>query len=469
MEIVTLTDALDDISNLRRLVGVRDSLHSQRTDGLSLLLSRVGSAQEDFSLISPIDDPVGARLAITGLATSTETLMGFQDAMAQLSAVDRRVEVARDAGIRGMRYLIDYGAAVPEAFTPDEFAGTMLELSEGNFDVEDLTNRMVGPRRNLDVEHYRSTLRRLNGLRIRSLLAGVLAELAGIQSAPEGISKSDVEDTLTIVLAMTTELRDAAIAAAKSINDRMTPIIPLSLWSSLHRFEAWLLSDGTSLIAQGIAFAFHRAQSELAPNVSVMRTSGRVFDAFARGLAFDSGIRATLVDYALQIEQGLSDFAGMASLQVGAATLDLPRSSLASVASADEGDVVEIDGVIESAEYVVGGPAPRSVLVVGTGSGTRVNALVPFSAVDSFGVVPGVWVQLRGTAFPNGKDDLPGPALRVRRIQRAEAMNQSASDRLIWLGRELYSYRPGGYDIMATRPAGVPEALAEIELRQGVD
>ena len=138
------------------------------------------------------------------------------------------------------------------------------------------------------------------------------------------------------------------------------------------------------------------------------------------------------------------------------------------VAQAAEGDGVEIADIVREADIRSGGPAPRSVLLLGSPRGTQIRVFAPFEAVDAFGITTGVWIQVRGKMFPNGKDDMPGPVLQVRRIKRAEAAETSFQDALIHMGRHEFELRPGGLDIIGGRLAGSQVTLNEMGLRRSV-
>jgi hypothetical protein len=138
----------------------------------------------------------------------------------------------------------------------------------------------------------------------------------------------------------------------------------------------------------------------------------------------------------------------------------LPRSSLADVVNVAQGDMVEIDGLVRDAEFSVGGPSNRSVLTLGRTN--IVHVLVPHVAADSFGITTGVWVQVRGEVFPNGKDGIAGPVVMAGRIQRQVAARESFTDALIFAGRDSFDFRPGGLDIIASRIAGNPVTLSEL-------
>src|SRR5699024_10051689 len=139
-------------------------------------------------------------------------------------------------------------------------------------------------------------------------------------------------------------------------------------WAVLDRLAAMAAAAGAATGGEGPA-----------------RDWAMAYDAARTLLALIAGVWAVLRAYAAHDVSGLTRAAAAAGLRKTPATLDLPRSSLASVAAADEGTAVEVGGVVTAMDTMVGGPAPRSLLTLGPEGGTQVRILVPFIAVSSFG------------------------------------------------------------------------------------
>lgn len=468
MRALSLLEVLDDAATLRRLVEARNVLRPQYTDTLRTVLDAGDAAWTSFVETSPARDLPGALAALGELSHATTGALALHGLVGELLGVERRLEGSLQAGADAMARLIDVARAdVPDALIGEEQRALFADLRAADADASRLTRGMAATHRALDVTAAQATLQRMNRLRLRACLAHVLVRLAAASSSPPSDPAELTAAALDAAKTATTALRDAALAAAQEIGDSVVPpVVSHRLWGALYAFETFIESSGAEQLATAMSAAYH-GRADLAANFSAMRKAGQAFDALTRGLAYDAGVRAILTAVAVNDADVLRAFANTPSLPLGSATVDLPRSSLASVATAPSGEVVEIDGVIQDAEFVEGGPSPRSVLVLGTGVGATVTVLVPFSSVDSFGLIRGVWVQVRGTVFAEGKDGVDGPLVQVRRIRLREAQEESATDRLIWLGRDLFAYRPGGYDIVSGRPAGTHEAMAQLDLRQG--
>ncbi len=470
MKYLSLTAALDDVSTLRRNVEARNTLRPHFTDTFSTVLEAAGAAWAEFVGTSPRHDLAAAVAALNELSHATTGVLAMQFAAAELVAIQGRIEQGMDIGAQAMEHLIDVARAeVPDALVAEEHRELFHSLRNSDLDATRHVRGMAALHRSIDVEVAKNGLDRINQLRMRACLGQVLVRLAGTTAPPPGDMATLATDALSAASAATRQLRDSAIDAARKIRTSVVPpVVSQLLWAALYTFETTFESTLAEQLAVAMSAAFEGA-GDIDANFSAMRKAGQAFDAFSCGLAFDAGIRAMLTASALGDEGVMRSFAQVASLPVGSATLDLPRSSLASVARAGTGDVVEFDGVISQADFVEGGPAPRSVLTISQGAGATVTVLVPFSSVDSFGLIPGVWAQFRGTVFAEGKDGIDGVVVQVRRIRLQDAQQESASDRLVWLGRHLFGYRPGGYDIVAGRPSGRPESMTQLDLRQGVN
>jgi hypothetical protein len=260
-------------------------------------------------------------------------------------------------------------------------------------------------------------------------------------------------------------LREAALNAARALrSDYATPAMATAMWGAIYEFEEWLVSTGTGRLAASAAAATARVNDSDPEANRWAREVGQACEIMRIGLAFDAGMRAILLAYALHDARRLAAFAETSELPIASATLDLPRSSLADVAHAAQGDPIEIDAIVSDAEFRVGTPSNRSILALGPSGAVRV--LVPHVAVDSFGISKGVWVQVRGKAFPNGKDGIAGPVVMAGRVPWAEAARDSFMDALIFAGRNYFEVRPGGLDLVAGRVAGSRTTLNEIGMRE---
>jgi hypothetical protein len=259
-------------------------------------------------------------------------------------------------------------------------------------------------------------------------------------------------------------LRDASRLLRRS--DRGTPAFLIALWSTVLDMESWIRDEGAGKVADSCAAATAAVDANAGEAVRLARDSALIYDGVRTMLALLSGARAVLRAYPLYDRKALEQFAVAGTLSVSPATLNLPRTSVAQVAETPAGETVETAAVVLETDVTVGGPAPRTVLKIGTRTGAQLTVLLPFTAADSFGVAPGIWVQVRGKVFPDGKDDLSGPVLEVRRIQRGVAAASSFFDAMVWMGRREFEYRPAQLDIIAGRRATDLTVPAELGLRR---
>lgn len=310
-------------------------------------------------------------------------------------------------------------------------------------------------------EVIRATLADVVETRLWALHALVLSSVAAATPTAAGPAREEVKqlrkDGAAQVQALTARLHDLA----KRLRSRQVagPGWAAGVWVALDTAETWVNENATRISeACGLSSADRVSEP-------VSRDAAMAYDAVRTLLALVAGGWSTLNAWATADLSALERFAEAAPLKRGSATLDLPRSSLKQAAAAAAGTVVEISGMITDADIRAGGPAPRSVLTVGPANATHLTVLVPFIAVDSFGVQPSVWVHVRGEVFPSGKDDLTGPVVQARRIRREEASRLSFFDHLVFAGREMFELRPGGLDLVAGRLAASEITVAELGLR----
>jgi hypothetical protein len=291
-------------------------------------------------------------------------------------------------------------------------------------------------------------------LRLHALNANVLSEIGGASPDPTAATDDEIDALEQEAVRRAAALRDAGLAAGRTLRTGgATPAVAVTLWGAVYEYEEWLVTAGTPAIANAAAAATARINSGDQAAERWARKMGQAYDALRHGLAFDAGVRTNLLAYSRRDEGMLGGFAEASRLPVSSATLDLPRSSVAEVGARSEGDLVEIAAIVTGAEFTVGG-SNRSVLTMGPAGAARV--LVPHVAVDSFGISKGAWIQVRGKAFPNGKDGIAGPVVMAGRIARSEAAKQSFTDALIFAGRDYFDLRPGNLDIVASRPRRLP-------------
>ncbi len=339
-------------------------------------------------------------------------------------------------------------AMVPADVDPHRFARSLLELQRPST----RTGMM-------------ESLQWMTGLRLHALHALVLSEIADAKPNRNATTAAELTSLVEAITARVIALRRAARDAAQALKeDAATTAFALSLWAEIFEFEQWLTDEAASRLAVVASVATARLTDNDGDAERWARETCKGYDMLRQGIAFDAGIRAVLLAYAAHDERLLSDFAKSRALDIGTATADLPRTSLNEVKNTPQGTAIEVAGLVIEADFRIGGPGNRSVLTLGAPDAVKV--LVPHVAVNSFGIDVGVWVQVRGQAHPNGKDGIDGPLVMVGRIRRGEAVRESFTDGLIFLGRESFDLRPGDLDLVAGRVAGAHATLNEIGMRR---
>ncbi len=275
------------------------------------------------------------------------------------------------------------------------------------------------------------------------------------------------------------ELRDDSESRARTLRDGIhdaiglisaaeaPPVVGLALAVHVQRWETWAYNDATRAIAAASALARQRLLNGNAEAFRSLRDAGRAYDAVPVGLAWSAGARELALAVAFRDVDDLQAARTASALGVGPGEPDLPRTDIDALAGVADQTVIEIEGVVAETSFVSGGPAPQSVLTVAGEDDATVTVLVPFTSVDSVGIVDGVWAQIRGTLLHAGKDGLPGPVVQVRRIRGEEAARHSFADFLVSAGRHLFELRPGQLDLIAGRRAGDLTPLNEIKIRPG--
>jgi hypothetical protein len=469
MECTTIIDIFEDLAMAQRSGFWRKDLRRKADSFLQTLFDN--ARQKELEAANATQS--GGQALVSGidaLYAATDPLITGHDMIAQLSSIDRRTKAQLPTVKHAVDALREFTEIdFPEGLLPQTAAAGFEALAAAEGDSEAFARLLL----NLGLQARRPSdhdlLRSLTETRLWTMHSYVLAILGG--AAPETSAaspdtakafRSESEDRAR-------DLRDAAHAAADRIGQSQAdPFFFGTLWATVDRWETWMHDEGVGALKSIVAAATAAVQEDHADADRLARDAALAYDGMRQGFAYDAGIRSALLAYAVDDKSTLEAFAAAGRLSLGGATLDLPRSSVPRAVEAAEGEEVEIAGIVRDAEIQAGGPAPRSVLLLGSPSGAQIRVFVPFSAVDAFGITSGVWIQVRGRVHPSGKDDIPGPVLQVRRIKRAEAAETSFQDALIHMGRHQFELRPGGLDIIGGRLAGSQVTLNEMGLRRSV-
>jgi hypothetical protein len=469
MQVLTTADMLEALATAQRLRTAARTTRAALDTGLPRLATDL-QALTDVYLEAAADGVDAEIAALRALLARSEQVAGAHDMVATSVALERRLQAATPEVEAAWRALADVaGVDAHPALLTDELRAALAAARATGPDPARTTRRFLAATVSRAPESAGELLAKFTRVRLSALHALVLTELAA--AAPDATSAGDAD-----LAALGTEasrrvagLRDAAhVAAGRLHAGGVTPTLMLELWTALAGAEAWLSGPGLAALRAVTAAATARGAAGGPEAERWAREAAQAYDAFRRLLAFDAGVRVVLRACATADAAELEAFAATRELRLGSATEDLPRSSHAAVMVSAPGAAVEIDGLVTGADITAGGPAPRSVLTLAANGAGDLRVLVPFIAADSFGVTPGIWVQVRGSAHPEGKDGLPGPVVMAARVRREAAARESFTDALIWAGRDAFELRPGGLDIVAGRLAGAAVTRSEIGLRAQV-
>lgn len=465
MDITSSADILFMLSRGQQVGQIRRSFWTTAVQ----LIHSITEAVADPVKIAERDGVVTSlskrRAAWDGVLNATTKIAAGCEALVQLESSGVHAKALRGEVAAAAAQLTDLASAdVPDALLPDVLRTQLQAILGGQTNPDRFARDLLGLTRPDSGDEIGNSLAWFNELRLHALNAQLLSEISGANPAIDAFPEAGLAPQCAEMSSRARVLRDAALDGAKAIlRDGANAASALTLWGAIYDFESWLTGTGITKMAQMASAATARVIADDADALQWARETGQAYHALRGGLAYDAGLRALLLSYALLDRRQLERFAAASRLPLGSATLDLPRSSPAEAAAAAEGTLVEVDGLVESFESQVGGPSNRSLLTMGGGA---LTVLIPHVAADSFGIAKGVWLQVRGKAFPNGKDGIAGPVVMAGRIAGADAARASFTDALIHAGRAYFDTRPSDLDLVAGRVAGARATLNEIGMRE---
>lgn len=463
MKVVTLADISERLATGQRAGEASRELADLSETVFQTVQTRV-SEREAAMLQAMGPDLAPVLVTVEELIQSTDGLGNVIELVAQASGARFRAESLLDStvdALTSLKHLADAGippgvfaANASDAISSAATTSVNPVLSANGI----LGTGVLAP----SAEATRARIAGLTLIRLWSLHALVLLRTA-ISSPTTTV---DVQATRLDAEQQVRQLRDALRGRLAVVRQRSSadPAFSLGIAAAVLDAEEWIVGAGGEAVAESLHVATEAADAGSAQSESLSRDAAIAYDGVRQLLALLAGARRVQTAYALFDRPALERMSVASSLPLSSATLDLPRSSLGEAAGAVAGTVVEVAAMVLSSDEVVGGPAPRSVLLLGTPNGNQLTVLVPFAAVSAFGVHPGAWVQVRGEIHPDGKDGIDGPVLMVRRIRRGDAATGSITDALIWEGRHEFDLRPHGLDIVAGRRGGDPRTVDELGL-----
>ncbi|MCI0393984.1 MAG: hypothetical protein L0332_03335 [Chloroflexi bacterium] len=466
MEVINILDLHEDLAAGQRAAKLYRELEQLTLEELRKHSDQVFSQQELY--FTALSGEYSEQLvALRQLIASSDALLNVHDLVSTVNSLRSRVNAHEPSIVNALKRIADLARVeLAEQLILPELREVFTKARNSRLDAEELARSMLS----LPIQELgtmpKTMLEGTSQTRLWGLHTLLLTELVVAEPRADLLDYGQLKAIQAESARRMRTFRDRVRQGAGMLNDNIaTPDDIMTLWGALFDLESWLLETGFADVARASAAATYQVQNGASDAERWARTAGQAYEAIRTALALDAGTRQVLIAYALHDEDTLSNFAASSHLRLGPATLDLKRSSLAQVSQVEEGTLVEIDAVVQDADYVAGGPRPRTLLILGKPTATQVTARLPFTSADSFGIIPGIWVQVRGTAYPNGKGSVKGPLVEVRRIRRGAVANESFTDWLIWAGRDMFEYRPGELDIIGGRLAGTRETLNESSAR----
>jgi hypothetical protein len=440
------------------------------TDKLILAINEQLDEHDQAAQQASDDDVHQFHSALMTLVDSSDGLINAHDMIAMMGSVRALSEAMLppvEEALGELDRLSKVG--IPSHMLPDGVKDAFEDASEKALNPTFSANSLLATSvQGIQPDTAEQFLAKWTFIRLWALHGVLLSSIAAATPSTTALSLDDIRDFRSEATSRMLQFRNRMHDIANEMNtSRLAgPASTARMWVFLDEMETWLVTQAAESISSAFAAATAHRNSGGQDALRSARDAAVAYDALRTLLALDSGARAILRAHSVHDEESVRQFGLSSTLSAVSATLDLPRSTLAEAAAVAQGTVVEIAGIVTNAEYVVGGPAPRSVLTLGPPAGTQIKVFVPFMAVNSFGIVEGIWIQARGQMFPQGKDDLTGPVLQTRRIRRQAASESSFTDQLIWAGRHEFEFRPGGVDIIGGRLAGEIGTCAELGLRR---
>jgi hypothetical protein len=459
-------DLLSDFEVVHRLIDAvavgETRVESGRVGNAAIETLLNAIDEQDKAIRKAIDESSAAlRDEIPNLIRLTDGLFKTHTLLSIMAGVRRVSDDLREPVENMLREVELLGSlGIPADYLPSEVRD--IFASQPDLDVELSTSNLLAlADRGPSPESGRAFVAVLALRRLWALHGLVLASVAATEPSSGDTGREELRELRASAEGKVRTLRDRLYNAANDLRRRELagPAWSTAMWLAVDDSENWIAEHAADMATASGAASVSSASDETRRDVAL------AYDAVRTLLALAAGGWAVLRAWATEDLGALSRFAEAGKLRRTPGTADPPRSTLTQAAEAAPGTMVEVADVVIDAEITPGGPAPRTVLTIGSERGAQLIVLIPFIAADSFGIEPGIWLQARGEIFPNGKDDLPGAVLQVDRIRREEAAEVSFFDYLIFEGRRQFEFRPGGFDIVAGRLAGSDVTLAELGLR----
>lgn len=433
----TLLDVVEPVTNYNQAVNVGIALskhwRARAANEQTVVnhISRVMAHMNDNRLT----EAVAASLRIIGTSSN---LVSDIELLAYIESTGSRISATQTDAARALEDARDYARHLS---AQTNLPG-LPELTEVAGLTDAQISGLVRAMSQLSVTDPASVARSLRNqiqARVRAHHAAIVLSAArrrGSRFPPVG-----VDDTVIRQRAMT--LRDAAQSAAlKAVDADATWFA--SLVDAVAAYERdWVTDVGDPCVGLLVA------ASEDSATLASRRTATMAYDAARLGLTWLAGTYELMLAWATNDTSALREWSVRAALPLTSNVLDLPRSTVSEVAAGDAptGSVVEVAGIITSVVGERDTGRVRSVLRLDD----ALTIYYPFSAVDGFGVLPGVWCQIRGKVLDESKGGYPSPVVSVRRRPLGDAARASFNEHLEYQGRAAFDRMRAGDDAIVGR------------------
>ncbi len=443
----TFLDMADPFSSFARSVdaGVALSrLSRSRAANEAVVVSRVRSLLNRMHARRVSDAAVDARrlLDATVAVASDIEMLAYVDATAD--AIADGETGARDALLVMRGYAADLAArpALAGGFDLSQLAG----LSDAKIVGMVRAMRQLGSPDRVQITR---SLRTQVEVRVRAHHAHIVLSTARRRgSAFPAVTSNDVA-----LRQRAMSLRDDVRSAARAAADADACWF-LALVDAVAVYERdWVTEVGDPCVALLVA------GTDPSASLATKRSAALAYDAARLGLTWLAGSYELMLAWARNDTRALKEWAARGDLPLDSGLLDLPRADLADITGGGvaPGTTVEVAGVVTSAVSELQAGRVRTVIRLDD----ALTVYFPFSAVDRFGLLPGVWCQARGSVLDESKGGFPAPTVRVRRRPLGDAARLGFNEHLEFQGRAFFDRMRAGNDATAGRLAHDPRTANE--------
>lgn len=449
--VVHLAEVVDDYQSFIRL-GLEAETSLARWDELVGSLPRTASHHRRMYEAAYSGANSRGLASAERVVSSSADVAVMIDVLASLQSVLDRLGPRRSVGERALGELMEIAEFASQApLLPPTFARELSEFQGRPIIAGQMDAVYVKLLRNLGIPEKRRLVDFLLARRVQGLHAIILFGAAMRLRQGDELS-SGLDTKYSEVTGPTTKFRDSVKALAGQL-DGAGPVWGLRLLAAITEFE----TKYQSVIAPTVVSLLRDVSVRLRAHEDVhARLSGAAtaYDAARNGLT------ALAAGYRLLLAWATSQSAELRAWHAAAGfglqiPSDLPRTAISQIISGvvTDGTEVEVAGALTVAEFDVTSHRHRSRLTIEDATGRKIVAFVPHAAVDSFGITTGIWCQVRGKLYLDGKDGIPGPVVMVRRERLNEDAKVSFLAFLRRQGGPLFPYRRNGWDILAGRLA----------------